>query len=107
MGMPDIPTQIYGSTDFQSEFKRLYLEFVDIFCGDVKREPSQVEPMKVDIDWERWRKTKNCGPPRPQSTEKMKETRSQIERIIELDLIIPSKSPYYSHVHLVRKPTGK
>jgi hypothetical protein len=37
----------------------------------------------------------------------MEETRSQIERMLELDLIEPSKSPYYSHVHLVRKPTGK
>jgi hypothetical protein len=37
----------------------------------------------------------------------MEETRSQIERMIELDLIEPSKSPCYSHVHLVRKPTGK
>jgi hypothetical protein len=37
----------------------------------------------------------------------MEETRSQIERMLELDPIEPSKSPYYSHVHLVRKPTGK
>jgi hypothetical protein len=51
--------------------------------------------------------TKNGGPPRPQSAEKMEETRSQIERMLELDLIEPSKLPYYSHVHLVRKPTGK
>jgi hypothetical protein len=38
---------------------------------------------------------------RPQSTEKME----QIERMLELDLFEPSKSPYYSHVHLVRKST--
>jgi hypothetical protein len=37
----------------------------------------------------------------------MEETRSQIERMLELDLIEPSKSPYYSHVRLVRKLTGK
>jgi hypothetical protein len=27
--------------------------------------------------------------------------------MLGLDLIEPSKLPYYSHVHLVRKPTGK
>jgi hypothetical protein len=60
--------------------------------------------LKVDIDWERWRILKNGSPPLPQSTEKMEETRSQIKGMLELDLIEPSKSPYYSHVHLVRKP---
>jgi hypothetical protein len=59
------------------------------------------------LNWERWRISKNGCPPRPQSTEKMKETRSQIEQMLELDLIEPSKSPYYSHLHLVRKRTGK
>jgi hypothetical protein len=66
-----------------------------------------VKPLKVDIEWEQWRILINGGPPRPQSTEKMEDTRSQIEQMLELDLIKPSKSPYYSHVHLVRKPTGK
>jgi hypothetical protein len=99
-GMSDIPTQIYGLTDFQSAIKQLCLDFADIFCRELKSEPARVEPLKVDIDWDKWRIPKNGGPPRPQSTEK-------IERMLELDLIEPSKSPYYSHVHLLRKPTGK
>jgi hypothetical protein len=61
----------------------------------------------LESDWDKWRIPKNGGPPRPQSTEKMEEMRSQIERMLELDLIEPSKSPYYSHVHLVRRPTRK
>jgi hypothetical protein len=106
-GTSDIPTQIYGSADFQSAIRQLCRDFADIFCREVKSEPARVEPLKVDVDWDKWRIPKNGGPPRPQSTEKMEETRSQIERMLELDLIEPSKSPYYSHVHLVRKPTGK
>jgi hypothetical protein len=102
-----IPTQIYGSADFQSAIRQLCRDFADIFCREVKSEPARFEPLKVDIDWDRWWIPKNGGPPRPQSTEKMEETRSQIERMLELDLIEPSKSPYYSHVPLVRKPTGK
>jgi hypothetical protein len=75
-GMSDIPTQIYGSADFQSAIKRLCLDFADIFCREVKSEPAQVELLKVDIDWERWCIPKNGGPPRPQSKENMEETRS-------------------------------
>jgi hypothetical protein len=37
---------------------------------------------------------------------KIEETRSQIERMLELDLSEP-ESPYYNHVHLLRKPAGK
>jgi hypothetical protein len=83
------------------------LEFADIFCREVKGEPARVKPLKVDIGWERWRIPKNGGPPQLESTEKMEETRSKMERMLELDLIESSKSPYYSHVHLVRKQTGK
>jgi hypothetical protein len=83
-GMSDIPTH------FQSAIKHLCLDFADIFCREVKSEPARAEPLKVDIDWDKWRIPKNGGPPRPQSTEKMEETRSQIERMLELDLIEPS-----------------
>jgi hypothetical protein len=106
-GISDIPTQIYGLADFQSAIGQFCRDFADIFCREVKSKPARVEPLKVEIDWDKWRIPKNGGPPRPQSMEKMEETRSQIERMLELDLIEPSKSPYYSHVHLVRKPTGK
>jgi hypothetical protein len=95
-----IPTQIYGSADLQSAIKRFEV------C-EVKHEPALVEPLKVDIDWERWSIPKNGRTPHPQSTEKMEETRSHIERMFELDLIEPSKLLYYSYVHLVRKPKGK
>jgi hypothetical protein len=42
----------------------------------------------------KWRIPRNGGPPHPQSTEKREETLSQIERMLELDLIEPSNSPY-------------
>jgi hypothetical protein len=43
---------------------------------------------------EKWRIPRNGGTPHPQSTEKREETQSQIERMLELDLIEPSKLPY-------------
>jgi hypothetical protein len=46
-GMSDIPTQIYGSADFQSAIKRSCLDFADIFCREVKSEPALVEPLKL------------------------------------------------------------
>jgi hypothetical protein len=49
-GMSEIPTQIYGSADFQSAIRQLCRDFADIFCREVKSEPARVEPLKVDID---------------------------------------------------------
>jgi hypothetical protein len=97
--MSDILTQIYGSADFQSVVKQLCLEFVDIFCREVKREPARVVPLKVTL-------TGNDGVYRKTAA---RHVLSQLKDTImlELDLIEPSKSPYYSHVHVVRKPTGK
>jgi hypothetical protein len=63
-GMSDIPTQIYGSADFQTAIKQLYLDFADIFCREVKSEPARVDPLKVDIEWEKWRIPRNGGPPK-------------------------------------------
>jgi hypothetical protein len=59
-GMSDVPTQIYGSADFQSAIKRLCLDFADIFCREVNREPARVEPLKLTWDGklaytEKWR----------------------------------------------------
>jgi hypothetical protein len=88
-GMSDIPTQIYGSADFQSAIKQLCLNFADIFCREVKSESARVEPLKVDIEWGKWLIPRNGGPPHPQSTEKREEMWSQIERMIELDPIEP------------------
>jgi hypothetical protein len=61
-----------------------------MFCREVKREPARVKPLKVGIDWERWRIPKNGGPPLSQSIQKMEETRSEIEQMLELNLIEPS-----------------
>jgi hypothetical protein len=46
-GMSDIPTQIYGSADFQSAIKRLGLDCADIFCREVMNEPARVEPLNL------------------------------------------------------------
>jgi hypothetical protein len=54
-GILDIPTQIYGSADFQSAIGQLCRDFADIFCREVKSEPARVEPLKVEIDWDKWR----------------------------------------------------
>jgi hypothetical protein len=78
-----------------------------VFCREVKPEPLHVEPLQVDVNWQQWRTPKHMGPPRAQSSEKMEEIRRQVKRMQQLDLIEPSRSLYYSHVHLVRKPNGK
>jgi hypothetical protein len=75
----------------------------------LSRSQTRASPSRTAESWH-WLETripKNGGPPGPQSTEKMEETRSQIERMFELDLMEPSKSPYYTHAQLVRKLAGK
>jgi hypothetical protein len=72
---------------------------------EVKPEPAHVEPLQVDVDWQRWRTPKHMGSLRAKFSEKMEEIRRQAERMRQLYLIELSRSPYYSHV--VRKPKGK
>jgi hypothetical protein len=39
-----------GSPQLQAKLKALVLEFIDVFATQVRREPAEVEPMKIVID---------------------------------------------------------
>jgi hypothetical protein len=87
-----VPTLIHSSPTFIAAVHALCQEYRDIFCREVKPESAHVEPLQVDVDWERWRTPKHIGPPRAQSSEIMEEIRQQVERMQQLDLFEPSRT---------------
>ena len=44
-----------GSPQLQKRLKALVLEFIDVFATKLRREPANVEPMKIVIDEDKWR----------------------------------------------------
>ena len=94
-----------GSTQLQTKFKALVLEFIDVFATKVRREPAAVEPMKIVIDEDKWRLPCNRAPPRKHSEEKQKEIRKQVDALLAFGVIKESRATEWSQVHLVTKPT--
>lgn len=58
----------------------------------------------MEVDKRQWEVPRNSGPPRIQSDVKQDEIKRQIDKLLLLNVIRPSQSPYYSHPHLTRKP---
>ena len=100
----DIPTKIYGSDSFQKLIRDLCYEYKDIFSKKLKPEPADLPPMDIKVNLEKWRISKNRGPPRVQSTAKQKELLRQINEMSENKIIQPSLASEYSHPLLTPKP---
>ena len=60
--------------------------------------------MDIKVNLEKWRISKNRGPPRVQSTAKQKELLRQINEMSENKIIQPSMASEYSHPLLTPKP---
>ena len=84
--------------------KALVREFIDVFATKVRRETVEVEPMKIEIDEDKWRLPCNRAAPRKHSEEKQKEIRKQVDALLELGVIKESQTTEWSKVHLVHKP---
>ena len=96
-----------GSPELQALLRILISEFKDIFSTELGIEPAKMDPIVLDIDWEKWRSLKNSLPPRKQTTAKEEEVRRQIDYMIRAGIIRISQAPYNSQVHLTPKPNGK
>ena len=67
---------------------------------------ADVLSFSLDVDKKKWHSPKNSGPPRTQSAEKDAEIRRQVDKLLKLGVIRPSKATHYSHPHLTPKPDG-
>jgi len=103
-----IPTNMYGTIEFQNQLKELCTEYKDIFSRSLRREPARVPPMEIDMEPEKaiaWKTdAKNRLPPRLMSTVKEQEIRKQVEAMVQSAVVAPAEQAYYSQVLLTPKP---
>ena len=95
---------IEGSPEFKEKIKAVCNKYKHCFSLTVRDKPAAVIPLHLEVDKRQWEVPRNSGPPRMQSDVKQEEIKRQIDKLLLLNVIRPSQSPYYSHPHLTRKP---
>jgi hypothetical protein len=105
-GMDQLPI-IEGNSPLEQKVKSLLIEYKDIFARVVGETPAKIKPMQFEIDEEKWSQLRRGGPARRHSPVKNTEILRQLNQMLELKVIQPSQSPYYSQVLLAPKPGGK
>jgi hypothetical protein len=93
-----------GSPQLQTRLRALVREFIYVFATKVRREPADVEPMKIVIDDDKWLLPCNRQPPRKHSEEKQKRIRKQVDALLKLGVIKESNATEWNQVHLVPQP---
>ena len=88
-GTEETPEQLISQITFEGspQLQALVREFIDVFATKVRKEPVEVEPMKIVIDEDKWRLPCNRAPPRKHSEEKQKEIPKQVDALLELGVI--------------------
>ena len=98
---------IEGTSQLKGKIRKLCLAYADIFSSELRSEPANLPPMRLEVDKEKWHTRRHRGPARPQSVENQQETIRQVNKMVEARVIKPSQATEYSQVLLTPKPNGK
>ncbi len=90
---------VEGSLALQKEMRALLRDYTDLFCS----EPARLEPMSIGADLAKWQQRTNQQRPRGHTPVKQEEIRTQIEKMLGLNVIRTCREPYYSQVHMTPK----
>lgn len=90
----------------KEQLKTLCRKYIDIFRKQISSEPAKVSPMVLQGDLPNWQVPQNTGSYRSQSNVREDEIRTLIEKLLKNKVIRVSQQPYYSQLHLVKKPDG-
>ena len=107
---PVLMPAILGEDDdieFREQLRADCAKRTKLFKQAVAEKPADVTPMEIIVEEQRWFTHANQQPPRPLSTIKQEEVRKQIEHMLKLQVIEPSRARAWSQVHLVPKPNNK
>jgi hypothetical protein len=85
----------------------LLKDFKDLFRTRVTKKGANVTPYELIVNLKGWRVSKNRGRPRRMSHSCEIEMKRQINLLLLLGVIRPSRAGYYSHGFMVPKPGGK
>ena len=104
--LPEIAT---GDAELDRKLEEACREFSDIFSTELRKEPADIPPMKIELkefddQVERWDIPRNRAPARMQSTAKQNDLRKQIDAMLDRNVIKASDATAYSQVIMIPKP---
>ena len=93
-----------GDEAFNEKLRELCKEYIDIFAFDLSQcEVADIEPLKIDINLEKWEKNTNKGKPRQMSDSKRQIVKEEIEKKVRAGIMSSSTANYWSQIHMVNK----
>jgi hypothetical protein len=95
-----------GSDDFKRRLKEICLKHKKIFSEDLNPEPAKVQPFKMEVNEDLWRRPANRAPPRRISVPMQEVVNTQIEDMLRANVIRPSQADHYSQILMVPKKDG-
>ena len=91
----------------REQVQKLVEEYNDIFSSTLREEAAQLDPLILKVNEDLWNNRENARPARPQSEVKRKEIKLQVDAMLEMGIIRPSQSAFWSQVILAPKPNGE
>ena len=102
-----IPTSIHGPPSLQVKLGVFLEKYKQVFRNTIGPEAALLPPFELVVDQEKWELPKNRGPPRRQTDTRAKELKRQIDVLVDVGGVRPSRAHHYSHAFLVPKPDGE
>ena len=90
-----------------ARIRKLLEDYKDLFKTVVSSEAARVTPFELKVNPTGWQQPKHRTGPRRMSHSSEIEFRRQIDLLLSLGVIRPSRAGYYSHGFMVPKPGGK
>jgi hypothetical protein len=91
-----------GPNELQTSLRHLLSEFRDVFQTALGKTPADLPAMELTVDESKWSSNKTL--PRPQTLQKQREIRRQVDLMLDAGIIVKSQATSYSQVLLTPKP---
>lgn len=101
--IPNFPTDIEGSDEQKRILRALCEEFPTIFGRSLKKEPAQWEPMVIDVKKDLYATYHPSNKLRVMSDTNRVEAEAQLQKLLDLGIIVESDCTRYSQIHMVDK----
>ena len=92
-----------GSDTFRRQAEQLFKKWESIFSTTVRDEPAHVEPMKFEVDRDKWEHPNNAKPLRSYARQQREEAKHQIDVLLERKVIESCQAIHHSHMLFVKK----
>ena len=99
--------KFFGTEEEQQRIRRVVNKYMNVFRTSLTSTPANIPPMKLDVNEEQWQANRaNKQPPRNQSTQKQEETHAQIQKYLDIGVMVTSQQGSHSQVLMTPKPDG-